>query len=215
MINAVKVVNKSLTDLKIVLNGLGASGIATARLLLKMGIKNLTLFDIDGQVHPDSENYNQYQREVAQASAVQDHFADLSTAMKGQDVFIGLSTADVLTAADVETMANDPIIFALANPKPEIDPALAKDGGATVIATGSSQYPNQVNNILAFSGLYKGLLQTDIKQVTLELETQIARSLANMIRQPEAGKIIPGVFDDGVVETVSQSVIDFAKVNEE
>ena len=211
LINAAKVVQKPLTDLKVVLNGLGASGVATARLLIKMGIKQLTLFDIDGQVHPDSPEYNQYQREVAQESLVQEHFDNLSSAMVGQDVFIGLSTADVLTATDVRTMAKDPIIFALANPKPEIDPAVAKDGGATIIATGSSQYPNQVNNILAFPGLYKGLLQTDLKQVTWELEAQIAQALAQMISQPEPTKIIPGVFDDGVVATVAQSVIDFAK----
>ncbi|WP_296111642.1 NADP-dependent malic enzyme [uncultured Limosilactobacillus sp.] len=211
LINAAKVVQKPLTDLKVVLNGLGASGVATARLLIKMGIKQLTLFDIDGQVHPDSPEYDQYQREVAQESLVQEHFDNLSSAMVGQDVFIGLSTADVLTATDVRTMAKDPIIFALANPKPEIDPAVVKDGGATIIATGSSQYPNQVNNILAFPGLYKGLLQTDLKQVTWELEVQIAQALAQMISQPEPTKIIPGVFDDGVVATVAQSVIDFAK----
>ena len=211
LINAAKVVGKKLTDLKVLLNGVGASGLATARLLLNAGIKNITLVDIDGPVSADSQNYNKYQREVAKESAVQTKFKDLDEAIVGQDVFIGLSDANVLSKEQVQKMANDPIIFALANPKPEIDPAIAKEAGAKVIATGSSQYPNQVNNVLAFPGLFRGLLKSGIKKVTFELETAVAEGLAQMVTDPEPERIIPGVFEGGVADTVTKAVVDFSK----
>ncbi len=210
LINAAKVIGKPVQDLKIVLNGLGASGVATAKLLLEYGLKDLIAFDIDGQVLPDSANYNHYQRAIAAASDNHETFNSLSAALVDRDVFIGLSDADVLTGADVQAMADQPIVLALANPKPEIDPTVAHEAGVAVMATGSSQYPNQVNNILAFPGLYKGLLATDLHQVDAGLEIRIAEALATMITTPTADRIIPGVFDDGVVETVSQAVIDYA-----
>ena len=211
LINAAKVVNKNLTDLHVLLNGVGASGVATARLLLEAGIKNLTLVDIDGPVSKDDQHYNQYQREVAAKSAVQTKFASLDEAIVDQDVFIGLSDANVLSATQVKKMAAKPIIFALANPVPEIDPAVAKEAGVAVIATGSSQYPNQVNNILAFPGLFRGLLKTNIKKVSFALEAAIAQGLASLVDQPTAEKIVPGVFDHGVVDAVTNAVVDFAQ----
>ena len=156
LINAARVVKKNLKDLKVIINGVGASGVATARLLFAAGIKNITFVDIDGPVHVDSQNYNHYQTDLVKQSADQTPYKNLSEAVKDRDVFIGLSDADVLTSEQVKTMAKNPIIFALANPKPEIDPQIAKDADAAVMATGSSQYPNQVNNILVFPGLYKG-----------------------------------------------------------
>lgn len=211
LINAAKLVGKSLTDLKVVLNGVGASGVATARLLLSVGIKNLTLIDIDGPVYPDSKNYNHYQTDLAAQSADQTRYASLDEAIVGKDVFIGLSDADVLNGDQVKKMASNPIIFTLANPKPEIDPEIAKTAGAKVIATGSSQYPNQVNNILAFPGLFKGLLATGLKRVDLALEKAVAEGLASMVKQPTADRIVPGVFDDGVVDIVAKSVQKFAQ----
>lgn len=211
LINAAKVVNKNLTDLHVLLNGVGASGVATARLLLEAGIKNLTLVDIDGPVSKDDQHYNQYQREVAAKSAVQTKFASLDEAIVDQDVFIGLSDANVLSTTQVKKMAANPIIFALANPVPEIDPAVAKEAGTAVIATGSSQYPNQVNNILAFPGLFRGLLKTNIKKVSFALEAAIAQGLASLVDQPTAEKIVPGVFDHGVVDAVTNAVVDFAQ----
>lgn len=211
LINAAKVVNKNLTDLHVLLNGVGASGVATARLLLEAGIKNLTLVDIDGPVSKDDQHYNQYQREVAAKSAVQTKFASLDEAIVDQDVFIGLSDANVLSATQVKKMAANPIIFALANPVPEIDPAVAKEAGTAVIATGSSQYPNQVNNILAFPGLFRGLLKTNIKKVSFALEAAISQGLASLVDQPTAEKIVPGVFDHGVVDAVTNAVVDFAQ----
>lgn len=210
LINAARVVKKNLKDLKVIINGVGASGVATARLLFAAGIKNITFVDIDGPVHVDSQNYNHYQTDLVKQSADQTPYKNLSEAVKDRDVFIGLSDADVLTSEQVKTMAKNPIIFALANPKPEIDPQIAKDADAAVMATGSSQYPNQVNNILAFPGLYKGLLSADLNKVDFGLETAIASALANMISNPTAEKIVPGVFDDGVVNTVVKAVQHYA-----
>lgn len=210
LINAARVVKKNLKDLKVIINGVGASGVATARLLFAAGIKNITFVDIDGPVHVDSQNYNHYQTDLVKQSADQTPYKNLSEAVKDRDVFIGLSDADVLTSEQVKTMAKNPIIFALANPKPEIDPQVAKDADVAVMATGSSQYPNQVNNILVFPGLYKGLLSTDLNKVDFGLEKAIASALANMISNPTAKKIVPGVFDDGVVNTVAKAVQHYA-----
>ena len=206
LINAARVVKKNLKDLKVIINGVGASGVATARLLFAAGIKNITFVDIDGPVHVDSQNYNHYQTDLVKQSADQTPYKNLSEAVKDRDVFIGLSDADVLTSEQVKTMAKNPIIFALANPKPEIDPQVAKDADVAVMATGSSQYPNQVNNILVFPGLYKGLLSTDLNKVDFGLEKAIASALANIISNPTAEKIVPGVFEDGVVNTVAKAV---------
>ena len=210
LINAARVVKKNLKDLKVIINAVGASGVATARLLFAAGIKNITFVDIDGPVHVDSQNYNHYQTDLVKQSADQTPYKNLSEAVKDRDVFIGLSDADVLTSEQVKTMAKNPIIFALANPKPEIDPQIAKDADAAVMATGSSQYPNQVNNILVFPGLYKGLLSADLNKVDFGLEKAIASALANMISNPTAEKIVPGVFDDGVVNTVAKAVQHYA-----
>ena len=210
LINAAKVVGKQLTDLKVVINGVGASGVATARLLFAAGIKNITFVDIDGPVHADSKNYNHYQTNLVKQSSDQTAYADLDEAVRNRDVFIGLSDADVLSADQVKKMADNPIIFALANPKPEIDPAVAHEAGVQVMATGSSQYPNQVNNILVFPGLYKGLLATDLNKVDFGLEKAIAQGIASLVPEPTADRFVPGVFDDGVVETVAQAVKDYA-----
>ncbi|QZY77509.1 NAD(P)-dependent malic enzyme [Limosilactobacillus fermentum] len=210
LINAAKVVGKQLTDLKVVINGVGASGVATARLLFAAGIKNITFVDIDGPVHADSKNYNHYQTNLVKQSSDQTAYADLDEAVRNRDVFIGLSDADVLSADQVKKMADNPIIFALANPKPEIDPAVAHEAGVQVMATGSSQYPNQVNNILVFPGLYKGLLATDLNKVDFGLEKAIVQGIASLVPEPTADRFVPGVFDDGVVDTVAQAVKDYA-----
>lgn len=211
LINAAKVVNKPLKDLKVVLNGVGASGVATAKLLNGIGMNNITLVDIDGVVKPDSTGYNAYQTGLAKQIGLDVTGATLDDIIDGQDVFIGLSDADVLSADQVKRMAADPIIFALANPKPEIDPQVAADAGAKVIATGSSQYANQVNNILVFPGLFKGLLRSGLKRVDLDIEATAAKALASLVAQPTADRIVPGVFDEGVVATVTKAIMAAAK----
>ena len=210
LINAAKVAGKQLTDLKVVINGVGASGVATARLLFAAGIKNITFVDINGPVHADSKEYNHYQTDLVKQSSDQTAYANIDEAVSGRDVFIGLSDADVLSADQVKMMADNPIIFALANPKPEIDPQVAHAAGVKIMATGSSQYPNQVNNILVFPGLYKGLLATDLNKVDFGLETAIAKGIASLVPEPTTARFVPGVFDEGVVDTVAQAVKDYA-----
>lgn len=210
LINAAKVVDKPLRDLKIVLNGVGASGVATAKLLLAVGIKQITLVDIEGKVQDGMTGYNSYQLALAK-QVNQQPGQTLDDVIADQDVFIGLSDANVLSAEQVGRMANKPIIFALANPVPEIDPEQAKAAGAMVVATGSSQWPNQVNNILAFPGLFKGLLASGLKSVDMQLQVEVAQGLADMITQPSQEKIVPGVFDDGVVQVVANAVDQYSR----
>lgn len=210
LINAAKVVGKPLTELKIVINGVGAAGVATAKLLLAAGIKKQTLVDIHGVIRSDNSVYNRFQRDLAkQVEQVQGE--SLDDVIDQQDVFIGLSDEHLLSTNQVRRMADKAIILALANPVPEILPEEAKTGGAAVVATGSSQWANQVNNILAFPGLFKGLLATDLKSVSIALQLHVAKALANLVEQPRAEKIVPAVFDAGVVAAVEKAVLVFAK----
>ncbi|UQS83160.1 NAD(P)-dependent malic enzyme [Bombilactobacillus thymidiniphilus] len=210
LINAAKVVHKNLVDLKIVINGVGAAGVATAKLLLAAGIKNITLVDIHGVIQSSDERYNHYQRDLA-AQVSPATGTTLDEVITGQDVFIGLSVADVLNAQQVHKMSTDPIIFALANPVPEINPEQALQAGAKIVATGSSQWANQVNNILVFPGLFQGLLRYDVKQVDLKLQQSVAVKLAALIKEPSAQEIVPGVFSSGVVAAVSSAVEEYQK----
>lgn len=213
LINAAHVVGKSLRQMRIVVNGVGASGLATARLLAAVGVKQLTLVDVYGVVTADDQRYNQYQRNLAKqlGTPAQLKGQPLAKVMADQDVFIGLSDANVLSAGAVHLMNHDPIVFALANPVPEINPAVAEKAGATVIATGSSQYPNQVNNILAFPGLFKGLLTNGVKQVDNALQIQVAQALAKTVSNPTATTIVPSVFDSQVVPNVTAAVVTYAQ----
>lgn len=206
LINAAKVAKKSLSELKIVMNGLGASGVATAKLLYQAGIKQIIFVDIQGVLTSEDKTLNKYQLQLVEKSQTQSQAKTLADAIIDQDVFIGLSDGNLLTSEMVQKMANDPIIFALANPIPEILPKEAKKGGAHLVATGSSQYPNQVNNILVFPGLFKGLLASKKSKVTLELQETVAEKLAGMIQEPTIDKFIPQVFDEAVVDVVSQAV---------
>lgn len=208
LINAAKVVKKPLIDLKIVINGVGASGLATAKLLYAVGVKHLTLIDNHGVIKADDETYNTYQTDFAKTVGLNIQGNTLDEVIDNQDVFIGLSDADILSGAQVERMAKDPIIFALANPVPEISPVAAINAGAAVVATGSSQYPNQVNNILVFPGLFKGLLTSGIKRVNYHIEEVTAQALAGMISTPTKDEIVPGVFDHGVVSTITNAVVN-------
>lgn len=210
LINAAKYVDKPLRDLKIVINGVGASGVATAKILLAAGVQHLTLVDIHGVVRQDDERYNHYQRQLA-TQVIQAEGDTLDDIIDNQDVFIGLSDANVLSGNQVKRMADKPIVFALANPVPEIDPDEANAAGAAIVATGSSQWPNQVNNILVFPGLFKGLLNSSLNTVDMALQVNIAQGLANMIVTPDKEHIVPGVFDNGVVQAVSQAVTNYIK----
>ncbi|EHU8859553.1 NADP-dependent malic enzyme [Enterococcus faecalis] len=212
LINAAKIKGKPLNELRVVINGVGASGVATAKLCIQAGITHLTLVDRQGVLREEDPTLNPYQRALLrQVIKPSVENKDLATAVVNQDVFLGLSEADVLTPALIKSMNQDPIIFALANPKPEIEPALAQANGVRLLATGSSKYPNQVNNILAFPGLFKGLLAAKGRKVDVGLQMTVARSLATMISEPTAEKFIPNVFDGGVVDTVFNAVLDYIK----
>ena len=212
LINAAKIKGKPLNELRVVINGVGASGVATAKLCIQAGITHLTLVDRQGVLREEDPTSNPYQRALLrQVIKPSVENKDLATAVVNQDVFLGLSEADVLTPALIESMNQDPIIFALANPKPEIEPDLAQANGVRLLATGSSKYPNQVNNILAFPGLFKGLLAAKGRKVDVGLQMTVARSLAAMISEPTAEKFIPNVFDGGVVDTVFNAVLDYIK----
>ncbi|MDY1545855.1 NAD(P)-dependent malic enzyme [Lactiplantibacillus pentosus] len=216
LINAAHVVGKSLQQLRVVVNGVGASGLATARLLAAVGVKQLTLVDVYGVVTADDSRYNRYQRDLAKQLGTPATLKGqpLAKVMADQDAFIGLSDANVLSAGAVHLMNHDPIIFALANPVPEIDPAVAEKAGAAVIATGSSQYPNQVNNILAFPGLFKGLLENGVKQVDDDLQVKIAKALAATVKNPTAQAIVPSMFDSAVVPNVTAAVAASAETSQ-
>ena len=212
LINAAKIKGKPLNELRVVINGVGASGVATAKLCIQAGITHLTLVDRQGVLREEDPTLNPYQRALLrQVIKPSVENKDLATAVVNQDVFLGLSEADVLTPALIKSMNQDPIIFALANPKPEIEPALAQANGVRLLATGSSKYPNQVNNILAFPGLFKGLLAAKGRKVDVGLQMTVARSLAAMISEPTAEKFIPNVFDGGVVDTVFNAILDYIK----
>lgn len=212
LINAAKIKGKPLNELRVVINGVGASGVATAKLCIQAGITHLTLVDRQGVLREEDPTLNPYQRALLrQVIKPSVENKDLATAVVNQDVFLGLSEADVLTPALIKSMNQDPIIFALANPKPEIEPDLAQANGVRLLATGSFKYPNQVNNILAFPGLFKGLLAAKGRKVDVGLQMTVARSLAAMISEPTAEKFIPNVFDGGVVDTVFNAVLDYIK----
>lgn len=208
LINASHLVQKDLATMKIVLVGIGASGVATAKLLLAYGAKNLVLVDQQGILKKDDETLNRYQKELLQESQAKVTGTTLADAMVGADVVIGLSAGHIVTKEMVETMADQPIVFALANPVPEIEPEEARDGGAVLVATGSSKHPNQINNVLVFPGLYRGLIQSGLTQVSLPLQINVSEALAKMI-QPTVEAFIPNVFDEGVADVVTEAVVNF------
>lgn len=205
--NGAKVVNKDFSKLKVLILGAGASGIATAKLLLKAGIEDIILVDKNGSLVSGDETLNAPQKEMAKITNKELKNGSLEEVIKGRDVFIGLSEGNLVTKEMVESMNEDPIIFALANPTPEIKPEIAKEGGARVIATGGPSYPNQINNILVFPGLFKGLLEAKATDVTYDVMIAVGKKLASLVENPTAEKIIPGVFDGDIVKSVSETVV--------
>ena len=207
--NAVKILNKTLAELKIVINGAGASGIAIASLLLAAGAKHLVLCDVNGALVEGITTMNDSQREIAKVTNLEFETGPLEDIIQNKDVFIGVSVENVLTQEMVQTMNQDSVIFALANPIPEIMPDLAKAGGARIIATGRSDFPNQINNLLVFPGIFKGALEVRANDITDEMKLAAASAIANLVTDNELNEnyIIPDAFD----KRVSQSVADAVK----
>lgn len=210
LINAMKVVDKKVEDVKVVISGAGAAGIAITKLLLSYGFKHISLQDSKGLIYEGRDNLNSYKQRIAELTNRAQLKGNLKEAMVGADIFIGVSQPNVVTKEMVESMAKDPIIFAMSNPVPEIDPEDAKAAGAAVVATGRSDYPNQINNVLVFPGVFKGVLEIRARKITEQMKIAAAKALASMVENPTADQIIPGVFEEGVSDIVSEAVKKFA-----
>ncbi|MBP9732649.1 MAG: NADP-dependent malic enzyme [Candidatus Magasanikbacteria bacterium] len=206
LINAFKVTGKSIETVKIVINGAGAAGIAIAKLLIAAGATSIILVDSTGTIYEGREDLNDEKIEMARITNREMVRGKLAESIQGSDVFIGVSKAGVLSAEMVRTMNTDAIVCALANPIPEIMPDEAKAGGARIIATGRSDFPNQINNVLAFPGIFRGLLDARIRTVTTEMKLAAARAIASCVENPSEENIIPDVFDKRVAERVAEAV---------
>ena len=208
LINALKVVGKTMEEAKIVINGAGSAGISICRLLLQFGIGDVVLVDQKGALCPGEEWMNDAQKEMAEKTNKNKQRGPLVDIIKDKDVFIGVSAPNIVTADMVSTMANDPVIFAMANPVPEIMPDEAKKGGAKVIATGRSDFPNQINNVLVFPGIFRGALDARAGQITEKMKIAAAKAIAGIIGDDERNEeyIIPGAFDKRVCQAVAKAV---------
>ncbi len=213
LINAARVVGKRLENMVVVVNGAGASGMAVSKLLMKLGVRDLTLCDTKGAIYEGRpEGMNPYKDEIAQVTNRAMNKGKLADVMKGADVFVGLSQANQVTPEMVQSMARDPIIFAMANPTPEIMPEDALAAGARVVGTGRSDYPNQVNNVLAFPGVFRGALDTRASDINEEMKVAAAQAIASLVSPAELGAeyVIPQTFDRRVAPAVAAAVAQAA-----
>jgi len=206
IINSLKLTNQSKEEIKVVISGVGAAGVATARLLLIYGIKNIVFCDSQGIIHAGRVGLNAEKQELLNASTAVTTEGTLMDAIKGADVFIGLSKPGLLSQDMVRTMSEKPIIFALANPTPEIMPDEAIAAGAFIVATGRSDYPNQANNSLVFPGAFKGILEANIPQFKIEMFSDVAQAIADSVVDLSTEKILPGMFESGTVSIVSKTI---------
>lgn len=205
LINALKITKKELWSLKIVIAGAGAAGLAIATLLKAYGAEHLIITDSKGCIHEGRSDLNAYKLAWT-ATNLNNEQGSLADALVGADVFIGVSKPNLITAEEVKTMNPDPIIFALSNPEPEILPAEAEKGWANIIATGRSDFPNQVNNVLVFPGLFKGVLEARIPQIETKHKLAAAKALANFIKNPTKEEILPSALNKEVAEVIAQAV---------
>jgi len=206
IINALKLTKQKKTDVKVVISGVGAAGVATARLLLIYGIKNIVYCDSQGIIHAGRTDLTKEKKELISASTAKPTAGTLSDAIKGASIFIGLSKPGLLTPDMVKAMAPKPIIFAMANPTPEIMPDEAKAAGAYIVATGRSDFPNQANNSLVFPGAFKGMLDANIPQFKIEMFSDIAQAIADAVVDLTPDKILPGMFESRIVTIVADAV---------
>ncbi len=206
LINASKVVKKKFPDLKVVVVGAGAAGRAISLLLVKAGITDITVTDSAGVIHRGRKGMVQYKNELAKVTNPRNIKGILSDAVLGADVLIGVSGPGTISRFHVESMAKDAIVFALANPIPEIKPEDARTAGARVVATGRSDYPNQVNNSLAFPGIFRGALDRNITKITDEMKLAAAKKIAGLVKKPTADEIVPKVTLPGLVKAVASVV---------
>ena len=208
IINGLKVVGKKKEDCKVVVNGAGSAGIAITRLLLRYGFKNVTMCDKSGILSKSSKDLNWMQEKMMDVTNPDQQTGSLADALKGADVFVGVSAPGIVTKEMAQGMNKDAIMFAMANPVPEIMPNLAKEAGIRVIGTGRSDFPNQVNNVLVFPGIFRGALEGGAKQITEEMKLAAAEALAGLVSDDELGdeNILPAAFDPRVADVISAAV---------
>ena len=213
MINALKVVGKKINEIKVVTSGAGAAGIAIIKLLISMGLKNVIMCDRKGAIYKGREGLNKEKEEMAEISNQNMEKGSLADVIKGADVFIGVSAPGTVTQEMIHTMAPNPILFPMANPTPEIMPEEAKAAGAAVIGTGRSDFPNQINNVLAFPGIFRGALDVRASDINDEMKVAAAYAIANIITDEErnAEYIIPNPFDKRVAKAVAEAVAKAAR----
>lgn len=213
LINGLKIVNKKIGDLKIIINGAGAAGTAIANLLIAEGAKNIIACDRTGALYTGREKMNSAKNTLAAVTNPNGEKGTLADVIKNSDVFIGVSSAGVVNADMVKSMNKDAIILAMANPVPEIMPDLAKEAGARIIGTGRSDFPNQINNVLVFPGVFRGALDVRAKEINLEMKLAAAHAIAGYITEKDLNEenIIPSVFDKGVVEPIAEAITEAAR----
>lgn len=212
LLNALKLAGKKTDEIKLVINGAGAAGIAIAKFLLKLGVKNIVMCDLKGVVCKGNEWLNSAQKEVAEITNLQHIKGGLADAMKGADAFIGVSGPHCVTKDMVRSMADKPILFTCANPVPEIEPSDAKEAGAFIVGTGSSEHPNQINNVLVFPGLFRGALDVRARTVNTEMMIAAARGIAGCVAEGELSPdyILPYAYDKNAHRAVAKAVADAA-----
>ena len=213
IINSLKVVGKKKEDCKVVVNGAGSAGVAITRLLLRYGFKNITMCDKSGILSKDSKDLNWMQEKMMEVTNLSGASGTLADALKGADIFVGVSAPGIVSQDMVRSMNKDSILFSMANPTPEIMPDLAKEAGARVVGTGRSDFPNQVNNVVAFPGIFKGALLGHAKEITEEMKLAAANAIASLVSDADLSdeNILPEAFDPKVAEVVSKAVMDHIK----
>jgi len=213
LMNALKVVGKKIEDIKIVTSGAGAAGIAIIKLLMAMGLKNVIMTDRKGAIYEGREDLNPIKAEMAKITNFNKEKGTLAEVIKGADCFIGVSAPGTLTKEMVRTMAKDPIIFACANPTPEIFPDEAKEAGAAVVSTGRSDFPNQINNVLCFPGIFRGALDVRASDINDEMKIAAAKAIAGLVSDEElsADYILPKAFDPRVKDAVAKATAEAAR----
>ena len=213
IINALKVTGKKKEDCRVVVNGAGSAGVAITKLLLTYGFKNVIMCDREGIIGKDYPNLNWMQQKMTEVTNLANEHGTLADALKGADIFVGVSAPNIVTPEMVSSMNHDSILFAMANPVPEIMPDLAKAAGARVVGTGRSDFPNQVNNVLIFPGIFRGALEGRATAITEEMKLAAANAIAALVDDSELSdeNILPAAFDPRVADAVSKAVKEHIK----
>ena len=208
IINALKVTGKVKEECRVVINGAGSAGVAITRLLLTYGFRHVTMCDINGMISKASPDLNWMQQKMAEVTNLEGRTGTLADALQGADIFVGVSAPNIVTKEMESSMNKDAILFAMANPVPEIMPDLAKEAGAKVVGTGRSDFPNQVNNVVAFPGIFKGALEGRASQITEDMKLATAKAIAGLVAEEDLNEnnILPEAFDPRVAEAVSKAV---------